>query len=292
MTDRIDHDNEIDFHYLAMPPVCLSFRAVVGALPALVTLVAFTPKARALDLFEVQVYQSEVNKPGHFGLELHTNYTARGQRGVEYEGHVPPDRATRMTFEPALGVTEWLELGAYFQTMHAPDYGVRYGGFKLRAKMVVPERISGNAMLGLNVELGRVPLAVEQDGWANELRPIVGYKDGHFLVSFNPIIGYAFSGSEKFRLHFEPALKGWVNTQLGFALGAEYYAGLGLIDRGFTPVRDQEHLALIAFDLAEKANAKEDDDDGEWELNVAFGRGFGPSTAQEWLLKTILGKSF
>lgn len=267
-----------------------TFLRLAAAAVSLVAL-AVAPAAHALDLFEIQVYQSEVNKPGQFGLEMHTNYTIRGQKQAEWDGHVPADRATRLTFEPALGVTEWLEVGAYFQTMHAPDYGVKYAGMKLRAKMVVPERISGNTMLGLNVELGRVPRAVEEDGWANELRPIVGYKNDRFLVSFNPIIGYAFTGSERFRLHFEPALKGWVNTQLGFALGAEYYAGLGLIDRGFSPLRDQEHLALVAFDLAEKAGAKEDED-GEWELNVAFGRGFGPATAQEWLLKTIVGKAF
>lgn len=264
-----------------MPTVLRS--ALVAAL------VAAAPSAHALDLFEIQVYQSEVNAPGQVGLELHTNHTLRGQKAEEWDGQVPAHRASRMTLEPAVGVTEWLELGAYFQMLHAPDYGVRYGGSKLRAKMVVPERIAGRGMFGLNIEVGRVPKAVEEDGWANELRPIVGYKDDRFLVSFNPIIGYAFTGPERFRLHFEPALKGWVNTQLGFAVGAEYYAGLGLIDRGFSKLKEQEHLALLAFDLAEKAGAKEE---SGWELNVAVGRGFGPSTAQEWLLKTIVGKSF
>lgn len=266
-------------------------RAGFGLLAAL-GLLTLSPTVRALDLFEIQVYQAEVNKPGQFALEMHTNHTLRGQRQVEWAGHIPPDRATRVTFEPALGVTEWLELGAYLHTFHTPEAGSRFGGVKLRAKLVVPERVSGNTMLGLNIEVGRVPRAVEVDGWANEMRPIVGYKNGYFLASFNPIIGYAFTGSERFRLHFEPALKGWVNTQLGFAIGAEYYAGLGLIDQGFARRRDQEHLALIAFDLTEKANAAESDDDEEWELNVAFGRGFGPATAQEWLLKTILGKAF
>ncbi len=295
MTDRISADIENDFHYRAMTP-----SSRVAVLAATAALVSFAPRARALDLFEVQVYQAEVNKPGQFGLEMHTNHTLRGQKQVEWGGHVPPDRATRVTFEPAVGVTEWLELAAYFQVFHTPEAGAQYGGMKLRAKMVVPERIRGKVMLGMNVEVGRVPRAVEVDGWANELRPILGYKNGYFLASFNPIIGYAFTGPERFRMHFEPALKGWVNTQLGFALGAEYYAGLGLIDQGFSPLRGQEHLALVAFDLAEKANAshhdadhgEEAEDDDEWELNVAFGRGFGPSTAQEWLLKTILGHSF
>ncbi len=249
------------------------------------------PAARALDLAEIQVYQSEVNRPGQLGLEVHANHTLRGKRDVEYPGQVPPDRATRVTFEPALGVTEWLEVGVYFQLLRAPELGVRYAGAKVRAKLVVPERVSGRFMLGLNIEVGRIPHAIEIDGWANELRPIVGYKDGFVLVSFNPIIGYAFTGAERMRPHFEPALKGWVNTQLGFALGMEYYAGLGLFDRRFAPWREQEHLALVAFDLTERARAIKHDDD-EWEVNVALGRGFGPATAQEWLLKTIVGKPF
>lgn len=260
---------------------------LVCVLALLVLLASGT--ARALDLAEIQVYQSEVNRPGQFGLEVHTNHTIRGQKQVEYEGHIPPHGVTRLTLEPALGVTEWLELGLYFQALHAPDAGFQWAGAKVRAKLVVPSRLTGRFMLGLNVEVGRIPHNVEVDGWANELRPIFGYKDGWLLASFNPIIGYAFTGDERMKPHFEPALKGWINTQRGFALGVEYYAGLGLFSRGFAPLREQEHLALVAFDLAEPAGR--DDDDG-WELNVAFGHGFGPATAQDWLLKTIVGKAF
>jgi len=248
-----------------------------------------TVPARALDLAEIQVYQSEVNRPGQFGLEVHTNYTLRGKQEVEYPGHIPPHRALRLTLEPAIGVTEWLELGVYLQMLQAPDVGVRWAGAKLRAKFVAPRRLTGRFMLGLNVEVGKVPEAIEQEGWANELRPILGYEDDWFLAAFNPIVGYAFSGEDRLRPHFEPAFKAWINTQRGFALGLEYYAGLGLFSQGFSPLREQEHLALVAFDLTERAG--QTDDEG-WELNVAFGRGFGPATAQDWLLKTIVGKAF
>lgn len=264
---------------------------LASSLALLTAAVLAAPAARATDMFEIQVYQSEVNKPGQFAVELHTNQTIRGPKTAEWDGHVPTDRMTRMTLEPALGITEWLELGLYLQSFHTPGAGANFGGFKARAKMVVPQRISKNYMLGVNVEVGRVPRAIEIDGWANELRPIIGYKDGWVLASFNPIIGYAFTGPERFRMHFEPGAKGWVNTQLGFALGVEYYAGLGLIDKGLAPWREQEHLALVAMDFAEKANSSHDDEE-EWEVNVAFGRGFGPAAAHEWLLKTIIGKAF
>lgn len=263
--------------------------------PAAISLAAFAAltsvgrPAGALDLQEIQIYQSEVNRPGQLGLELHVNHTLRGKTDPEWDGQVPPDGVTRATLEPALGVTEWLEVGLYLQALRGPDTGVRWAGAKVRAKLVVPARHTGRFMFGLNVEVGRVPHALEEDGWANELRPILGLREGRFLFLLNPIVGYAFTGPERFRPHFEPGAKAWVDTRRGFALGLEYYAGLGLFGRGFSPWREQEHLALVAFDLVEPPGSTDDDD---WELNVAFGRGFGPATAQEWLLKTIVGKAF
>lgn len=259
---------------------------VVAALGALSL---STTAARALDLQEIQVYQAEVNRPGQLGLELHVNHTLRGKTAPEYEGQIPPDGVTRATLEPAVGVTEWLEVGVYLQALRAPSTGVRWAGAKVRAKLVVPERLSGRWILGLNVEVGRVPIAVEEDGWANELRPILGVREGRFLFLVNPIVGYAFTGPERFQPHFEPGAKAWIDTRKGFALGLEYYAGLGLFGHGFAAFREQEHLALLAFDLVGPPGASDDDD---WELNVAFGRGFGPATAQDWLLKTIVGRAF
>jgi len=244
--------------------------------------------AEANDAFEIQVYQAEVNAPFQPGLELHANYTIQGRKEPEYDGEVAPDRALRLTLEPALGITEFLEIGAYLQGMATMSGDSRFAGAKLRAKFVVPERLELPLFLGLNIELGRVPRAVEEDGWANELRPIIGWTNGYFLFDVNPIIGYALSGPEKLRLHFEPAFKASYNTQVGFALGLEYYAGLGLIDKGFSRVGEQEHLAFLAFDLAKPAGSTEEG----FELNAALGRGLTDGTSQKWIFKMIVGRAF
>ncbi len=273
-----------------------------GVVAVLLALAAAWPiPGAALDRFEIQVYQADINAPGQLGLELHLNYTFTGVDRPEYPGQVPPDQVGRLTLEPAVGVTEWLELGAYLQFMLAPGGDARFGGTKVRAKLVVPEsvqqRLGIPVFLGLNVELGRVPASVEQAGWANEFRPIVGWKDHRWLLVANPIFGYALSGPDRFRVDLEPCAKVAFDTQLGFAVGAEYYAGLGYIGSGFLPVRDQEHLLLGAVDLVAPARGRDvpagsPAHASPWELNVALGGALTAATGQHFIAKAIVGRSF
>jgi hypothetical protein len=275
----------------AFCPLLRRHRLATLALAATTSAVALaTPtEARALDKFEIQVYQADINEPGHFGLELHTNYTFSGHAVPSYDGETPPNHALRLTLEPAVGITDFLELGAYLQFMHTPYAGTQWGGTKVRAKFVVPERAHLPIFLGVNFEIGRVPVAAEQDGWANEIRPIIGWTNGYFLFDVNPIFGYALTGPDAFRPEFEPAFKAGWNTQLGFMLGAEYYAGLGRFDQGFLPRTDQEHLLFATFDLAQPVNAKSDDG---WELNAGIGHGLTDATPQHWVFKMIVGHAF
>jgi hypothetical protein len=250
-----------------------------------------TTRALALDAFEIQVYEAEVNRPGQFGLELHSNASIQGHATPEYPEQIPPNHVARFTLEPALGITEWLELGAYLQTMITP-HGGKFGGAKLRAKFVLPERFCKPFFFGINAEVGRVPRTVEAEGWANEFRPIIGWSNGRFLVDVNPIFGYALSGPQRFRPDFEPAGKVAVNTDRGFMLGVEYYAGLGLVTSGFSPWRDQEHLVFATFDLVEPVGQPEGQGANPWELNLGVGRSLTEGTPSRWLVKAIVGRAF
>jgi len=135
------------------------------------------------------------------------------------------------------------------------------------------------------LDMNRIQIAI---GWANEFRPIIGVEFGRFGLTFNPIFGFALTGPEAFKPDFEPALKARWNTNLGFALGLEHYAALGRFDQGFVALRNQEHLTFLAFDL-EPASGKPP---SPWELNVGVGRALTDATAQTWLLKAIVGRSF
>ena len=260
----------------------------VSILVAAFASLAVTGRASALDAFEIQVYDSDINDPGQFGVELHSNYTVHGDAVSGGPGLIAPNRAGHLTLETALGVTDWLELGAYLQAADAPGTGARFGGTKLRTKFVLPERAGlAPLRLGLNVELGWVPRLVEQEGWAIELRPIIGWSNGIVLVDVNPIVGFTLDGSDRFRPGMEPCAKASYNTRLGFALGLEYYAGLGFMNE-VLPLRDQEHLLFAAFDLVEPPGQPA----SKWELNVGVGEGLTHGTGQDVLVKAIMGRTF
>jgi hypothetical protein len=242
----------------------------------------------AMDKFEIQVYEGGHNDPWQPSLELHSNYTPVGHSERAYAAETPPDRALRFTLEPALGISDYLELGAYLQTMVTPSEGVQWGGWKLRAKFVVPERLKLPVILGINVELGRVPASVEEAGWANEFRPIIGVELGQVGLFFNPIFGFALTGAEKLKPDFEPAFKAKWNTNRGFALGVEHFASIGRFDKGFDAVSQQEHLTFVVFDLDRPVGAAP----SAWELNVAVGRSLTEATPQKWVMKAIVGHSF
>lgn len=259
-----------------------------------------TGSAHAGDLFEIQVYEAEVNRPWQPGLEAHLNYTLSGREAPAYVGEQAPHQVGRLTLEPAIGITEYLEVGAYLQNMINADGQYRFAGWKLRTKWVLPKRFTGNFFFGLNAEIGKVPRAVEEEGWANEFRPIAGWYNGHWLFDVNPIFGYALSGPDKLRPDFEPAGKVAFNTQYGFMVGAEYYAGLGYLSSLPAPRSEQDHLLFLTVDLAEAAAGtptvqaeKAGEEEAEpWELNVGLGRGLSDATPQQWILKAIFGKAF
>jgi hypothetical protein len=260
---------------------------------AALALVLATP-ARAIDRFEIQVYEADLNEPGELGLEIHLNGTLRGTRAPEYAGQVPPSHVGRITFEPAVGVTEWLELGAYLQFLAAPGGDQRFGGWKARAKLVVPERLRGRLLLGLNLELAHVPYAVEPARWGNELRPILGWRDGRWLLSVNPIFGWSLTGADRLRPDLEPCGKVAFDTHLGFSVGAEYYTSLGFAN-ALLPAKEQEHLLLAVVDYlpreAEPASGSPAHA-AEWELNVGLGGALTDAPGPHLLVKAIVGRSF
>jgi hypothetical protein len=254
---------------------------------AALALLAAPALAGAFDRFEIQVYEAEVNDPGQASLELHANYTVQGERQPAYPGEIPPHHTLRLTLEPALGVTRWLELGVYLQTLAAPGEGARIAGGKARAKLVAPRREGERFFYGVNVEVGRVVKGVGEQPWASEIRPILGWTDGTWLFDLNPIFGGALTGPDRLRVDLEPAAKVSWNTQRGFALGLEWYGELGFVD-ALQPLSRQAHFLFAVLDLAAPAGKE----GGPWELNVAAGGGISRAADQQLLVKMIVGRSF
>lgn len=248
---------------------------------ALLALVAPAKSARAVDPFEIQVYEGDINQPRQPGLELHSNFVAAGRRTSAFPGEAVPHHTWRTTLEPSLGLLEWWELGAYLQLATAPSRSeAHFGGWKLRSKLIVPRRHTGPFTVGLNMEIGRGVAVLGSAEWDTEFRPILAYQRGRWFAAVNPIIGWALSGETSAVPELEPCAKVRVDTGLRFGVGAEYYAGLGRLD-AILPAAKQEHFLYLVGDLL----------DGPVELNLGVGHGL-TEASDAWTVKMIVGKTF
>jgi hypothetical protein len=232
--------------------------------------------ARAVDPYEIQVYVGDINLPRRAGLELHTNVVADRFTPA----HEPSSRtAAHFTLEPSLGILEWWELGAYLQ-LAMLDSGGHFAGFKLRSKFVVPARLTGPFILGVNFEVGRGTAALGTRGWDSEVRPILAVAHGRWFAAVNPIFGWSLSAPARASPELEPCAKVQFDTRHHLGLGVEYYSGLGYLDE-LPGWRGQQHLLFAVADLL----------DGPLELNAGLGRGL-TAASDGWIVKLIVGKAF
>ena len=245
----------------------LAICVVIGALESV---------ALAQDAFEIQVYDSEIAPPRDVGLEVHLNYVASGVATTSADGELPSDRVTHLTLEPHVGLTRWCEAGAYFQTALRPDGSFDYAGVKLRLKTRLPRRVGrGLVGLALNGELSAVPRSYEPTGLGGELRPVVDVAWKRLYASVNPILGFDFFGADAGHPQLEPAATVLVSLVEGWAMGAEYYAVLGPIDRPL-PLAAQVHRLFVVATVAHK-----------W-FGIHVGAGYGLAAGEKWIAKAIL----
>jgi hypothetical protein len=258
----------------------LLLRTIFPAPAAAIALLLPAP-AGAVDIFEIQVYEGDINHARQAGVELHTNFVAAGRAAPAFDGEAVPDRSLRLTVEPSLGVLPFWELGAYLQLDTAPGRSqAHFGGYKLRSKLVIPREHTGHFTVGLNMEVGRGVAVLGSNDWDSEVRPIISWEWRRWFVAINPIVGWALSGSTSVVPQFEPCAKVRLDAGHQVGVGFEYYAGLGRFD-AIPAFREQEHVLYLVGDLL----------DGPIELNAGIGRGLSAAT-DAWTFKAIVGKTF
>jgi hypothetical protein len=237
---------------------------------AVLGLMAAPRPARAVDEFEIQVYDAETAAPGTTGFELHLNHIF-----VDATGATGANGVSHFTLEPHVGLLGWLEAGMYFQTALLDDGRFLFGGVKLRAKARVPHRLRGVVGLALNVEVSGVPAVFEANRFGLELRPIVDVRWRRLYASVNPILSIDLAGPVAGHPQLEPAATVLVSVAQPVELGVEYYGGFGPIDAPF-PTQLQTHRLLGVVDVTH----------GRFALNLGGGYGFtGP---EKWLVKSIV----
>ena len=258
-------------------PRKLFVAAVFGSAPLLV----WPQIARAVDPFELQVYDGTANAPGVFGLELHVNTVPNGRKTAQ-PPELAPNHQSHFTLEPSLGIEPWWELGGYLQSSLSGEGKLSYAGVKLRSKFVTPKGWNANWRLGVNLELSRIPQAYDRSRWGGEARPMVAFESERWLFVANPILEVSLAGPNTPQApSFAPALMAKLKLDGVVMLGLEYYADFGPLSAP-EPLREQEQYLFEAVDLLSVAHL---------EVNAGVGEGL-TEASNALVLKAILGYSW
>ncbi len=237
--------------------------------------------ALAQDNYEIQVYGSELVKPGMTMVELHNNFTFSGSKTI-VDGMRPTEHQWHETIEITHGFSPIFEVGFYIFTAADMRYGYQWVGDHIRPRFRVPEDWHWPVGVSLSTEFGYQRALYSPDTWTLEIRPIVDKQVGRWYLCFNPTVDRSFHGPGVSQgVVFAPNVKVGYDFSKAIQGGFEYYGSVGPIT-GFDPVHDQQHqiFAVTDLSLSEK-----------WEFNFGVGVGV-TSGADHLIVKMILGRRF
>lgn len=229
---------------------------------------------------EIQVYTEDMDDPGQFGLELHVNFALKGATEPSFEGEMQSNHRLQVTPEFSYGLSKTLEAGLYLPAAMSADGNLYGNGLRFRLKYIAPHEEDARLFWGLNGELGRSARRVAESRVALELRPIIGYRDRRWLISFNPILDTDLSSGVSNEPKFEPALKVARKTGEGVHAGLEYYGEYGPIHH-FLPASERAHYLYAVVDLEAKG----------FDINFGIGRGM-ENASDQWVAKAIIAFPF
>lgn len=231
--------------------------------------------------YEIQVYGSETVAPRTTMVELHSNFTAVGERAF-VDGTEPTHHAEHETIEITQGLNDWSEVGFYIFTSERSGQGIQWVGDHIRPRVRAPVSWHWPVGASLSMEIGYNRAFFSPDTWTWEIRPIVDKEKGRLYWAINPAFERSWHGpGVADGLDFAPNVKvSWDFTK-AVAGGIEYYGAYGDL-RHIASLHDQQQMFFPAVDL----NVSPD-----WELN--FGVGVGPTAATDhWIVKCIVGRRF
>jgi hypothetical protein len=237
--------------------------------------------AHAQGNYEIQVYGADTVPARNTMFELHSNFTAQGQK-YYVDGVAPTHHAVHETLEITQGMTSWSEVGFYVFTSMKPDAGFDWVGDHIRPRVRAPDSWHWPVGVSLSQEIGYQRPRFSPDTWTWEIRPIVDKQKGRLYWSINPALERTLHGPGIHDgMDFAPGVKvSWDFTR-AVSAGVEYYADYGNI-ADIAPLHDQQQQIFLVSDLNVSP---------KWEIN--FGAGIGPTAATDrWLIKGILGRRF
>lgn len=254
-----------------------------GLLHAIVVAVIFfaTVSSHAQGNYEIQVYGVETVPPRNTMVEVHSNFTAEGQKEW-IDGVAPTHHAMHETLEITQGLNDWSEVGFYVFSSIQSGIGWDWVGSHIRPRVRVPEKWRWPVGVSLSMEMGYQRPLFSLDTWTWEIRPIVDQQKGRWYWAVNPALERTWHGpGVNEGVGFAPAAKISYDFTKQITGGVEYYADYGRIT-DIASLRDQQQQIFPAIDLNVSP---------KWELN--FGVGVGATAATDhWIVKCIIGRRF
>ncbi len=231
--------------------------------------------------YEIQVYGADTVAPGSIMFELHSNFTALGQRN-EIDGIYPTYHQEHETLEITQGINDWSEVGFYIFTSEQNGHGVQWVGDHIRPRVRVPTSWHWPVGVSISTEIGYQRPNYSLDTWTWEIRPIVDKAIDRWYFAFNPALERTWHGPDVHQgVGFAPAAKVSYDFTKQISAGVEYYADYGPLFN-IDPLHEQQQQFFAATDLNVSPN---------WEIN--FGVGIGVTAATDHLIvKGIIGRRF
>jgi hypothetical protein len=255
-------------------------RTLALIVAALIGVLARAPCARAIDFYEIEIYDTETTAPGHLQLELHSN-TVNTATGAQAKAAMNPYQIHE-TLEATYGLLRWLEIGQYLATAKFENGDYEYAGSRTKMHFGIPQTFDWAVKFGGNVELDYMRFAAEENPFTLELRPILETSFGKFTLVGNLAFVDPFSGPGAHKgFQFSPSgeieydLCRWATPAL------EYYGDMGAL-KALPSVERQQHFIVPTVNLHIVDNL---------ELNLGIGFGL-TRTSNGTFLKSIVGWTF
>jgi len=253
----------------------------IAWLSALAMCLFFVPSLHAQGNYEIQVYGADTEPAKSTMLELHSNFTAVGQKRL-IDGVYPTNHQQHETLEITQGINSWSEVGFYVFTSLQDGYGWQWVGDHIRPRVKVPDSWHWPVGVSLSTEVGYQRAAYSPDTWTWEIRPIIDKSVGRWYFALNPALERTWHGPDVNQgIGFAPGAKISYDFSKVVSGGIEYYADYGSIT-SISALHDQQQQIFLVTDLNVSP---------KWEINV--GVGIGPTAATDrWIIKGILGRHF
>jgi hypothetical protein len=248
---------------------------------ALLLAIMIAKPAHAQGNYEIQVYGADTEAPKSTMVELHSNFTANGQKHI-VDGVYPTNHQQHETLEITQGINSWSEVGFYVFTSLQDSHGWQWVGDHIRPRVRVPDSWHWRVGVSLSTEVGYQRAVYSPDTWTWEIRPIVDKSVGRWYFAVNPALERTFHGPDVAQgVGFSPGAKVGYDFTKVVSGGLEYYADYGRLG-SFYSLHDQQQQIFLVTDLNVSP---------KWEINI--GVGIGPTAATDhWIVKGILGRHF